>query len=277
MADKALLIGINRYPGCPLSGCVNDVTDMAHFLVDAYGFKSSSITLLTDERATTKAILTGLAALVQGVQSGDRILFHYSGHGAQVAARKDEHVHGMDDVICPVDFDWSEPHLIRDLQFHEIFSALPEGVKFNWVADCCHSGTLDRDLAPPTKGKKASSTKKPKILGERFMPAPVDVAWDHRVARDLGHASRNIHRTSIEKALPIGFISGCKDRQTSADANFGGRANGALTYFLLQALKKQKDQPLTAVVDGVRAALKKSGYSQVPQIDGTRVNTPFLG
>jgi len=277
MTDKALLVGINRYPGCPLSGCVNDVTDMAHFLVSELGFKSSSIRLLTDERATTKGILTGLSWLVQGAQSGDRLLFHNSSHGAQVAARKDEHVTGMDDVLCPVDFDWSESHLIRDEHLHQIFSSLPEGVKFNWVADCCHSGTLDRELVAPARGKKAASSKKPKILGHRVMPAPADVAWDHRIARDLGHSSRNIHRTSIEKALPVGFISGCKDNQTSADASFGNRPNGALTYFLLQALKKQKDQPLMVVADSVRAALKKNGYSQVPQTDGTRVTLPFLG
>jgi hypothetical protein len=37
-----------------------------------------------------------------------------------------------------------------------------------------------------------------------------------------------------------------------------------------------KDQPLSKLVDVVRADLKKNGYSQVPQIDGTRVNVPFL-
>jgi hypothetical protein len=270
--DRALLVGINRYPGCPLSGCINDVTDMAHALVDKFKFASSSITLLADERATTQRILGALNKLVHGAQAGDRLLFHYSGHGAQVAARKDEHVHGMDDVICPVDFDWSEEHLIRDVTFHQIFSALPDGVKFNWVSDSCHSGTLDRDLEPPAK----KGSKKPKVLGPRCMTPPADIAWNHhRVARDLGHSSRNIHRTSIEKALPVGFVSGCKDRQTSADANFGGRANGALTYFLLKHLSA--DQSLAKVVDAVRADLKKNGYTQVPQIDGTRVTAPFLG
>ena len=270
MADRALLVGINKYPGCPLSGCINDVTDMANFLVDKFKLASSSITLLTDERATTAGILDALNKLVQGAQAGDRVLFHYSGHGAQVAARKDERVKGMDDVICPVDFTWEEQFLIRDFRLHQIFSTLPAGVKFNWVSDSCHSGTLDRDLEPP--GDLGTRV----ILGSRCMPAPADVAWNHhRVGRDLGHVSRNIHRTSIEKALPVGFVSGCKDRQTSADASFGNRPNGALTYFLLKHLAP--DQPLSKIVDAVRTDLKKNGYTQVPQVDGTRVAVPFLG
>ncbi|HET7402221.1 MAG TPA: caspase family protein, partial [Usitatibacter sp.] len=35
MANRALLVGINAYPGQPLNGCVNDVKDMAGLLVDA--------------------------------------------------------------------------------------------------------------------------------------------------------------------------------------------------------------------------------------------------
>jgi hypothetical protein len=50
--NRALLVGINSYPGAPLNGCVNDVTDMANFLVDNCNFTMSDIRLLTDARAT---------------------------------------------------------------------------------------------------------------------------------------------------------------------------------------------------------------------------------
>ncbi|MFA6233844.1 MAG: caspase family protein, partial [Bacteroidota bacterium] len=89
MADKALLVGINKYPGAPLSGCVNDDLDMAHFvtLAEKCGFDPKTVRLLTDERATTKEILSRLDWLVSDLAPGDRILFQYSGHGAQVATR----------------------------------------------------------------------------------------------------------------------------------------------------------------------------------------------
>jgi hypothetical protein len=41
MSNRALLVGINRYPNVPLDGCVNDVKDMANLLVSRCGFASS--------------------------------------------------------------------------------------------------------------------------------------------------------------------------------------------------------------------------------------------
>ncbi|MFH1476981.1 MAG: caspase family protein [Verrucomicrobiota bacterium] len=57
--NRALLVGINAYPDAPLRGCVNDVTDMANFLVARRGFAQADIRLLSDRRATT-AVSIGL-------------------------------------------------------------------------------------------------------------------------------------------------------------------------------------------------------------------------
>ena len=70
MANRALLVGINAYPGQPLNGCVNDVNDMAQFLVDRCGFSTDDIRLLVDDRATTDGIKERLAWLVQGAAAG---------------------------------------------------------------------------------------------------------------------------------------------------------------------------------------------------------------
>ncbi len=51
--NKAVLVGINEYPGCPLEGCVNDVSDMAQFLTSKCGFAPRDIRLVTDAQATT--------------------------------------------------------------------------------------------------------------------------------------------------------------------------------------------------------------------------------
>lgn len=277
MTDRALLVGINAYPGAPLAGCLNDIQDMAATLVSDYGFKSSSIRMLVDKRATTAAILTRLKWLVAGAKAGDRLVFHYSGHGAQVADRNNnDEIDGMDEVICPVNFDWDEKHLIRDDKFAELFGTVPAGVHFVWISDSCHSGSMTRELGPPPKKRKSvKGAKKPKILGSRFMPAPLDHAWRHRVATDLGHKAKGI--ASSAPKMNVAFISGCKDNQTSADAEFAGRPNGALTFYLLQSLKRLKGQSVTAVVEATRAALKKAGYDQIPQIDGTLIDKPFLG
>lgn len=278
MTDKAVLIGINSYPDAPLAGCVNDVKDMAEFLVSCCSFKPGAIRLLVDRRATTKGILTRLAWLVRDAKPGDRLLFHYSGHGAQVATRNpQDEIDGKDEVACPVDFDWDDIHLIRDKTFHDIFSKVPAGVKFVWVADACHSGSLDRGFEMPSKKTKPVKKSKAKVLGHRFMPAPADHEWRLRVADHEKKPASKIAAKVLSTPLNIAYISGCRDNQTSADAEFGGKPNGALTYFLLQSLRKDPKAPLTTVIDMTRAALAKNGYSQVPQIDGSEINQAFLG
>ncbi len=254
--NRALLVGINKYPGQPLNGCVNDVQDMANFLVSHCGFAMDDIRLLVDERATKEAIVERLHWLITGVKAGDRILFHYSGHGAQVPTRNPQgEVDGLDEVICPVDFDWSDAHLIRDKEFNELFAALPEGVDFVWISDSCHSGDLWRDMTQPTVSIKT------------IIP-PADINWRLHTA-----FQKEIKIRSLEKAasnLNLALISGCKSNQTSADACFDNKYNGALTYFLLKELQSENglNEPLSAIVTNVCKALKKNHYSQVPQLEG---------
>lgn len=59
--------------------------DMKSFLMHHAGLKTKEIKTIKDKKATTRAILDGLAWLVDGVQAGDRLFFHYSGHGAKLA------------------------------------------------------------------------------------------------------------------------------------------------------------------------------------------------
>ncbi len=128
MANKALLVGINKYkiPGADLNGCVNDVTNMRDILLKFFGFTTKEIRVLVDERATKKNIMERLKRLVGGAKAGDRLLFHYSGHGSQVVDRDgDELKDRMDEIICPHDMDW-DGNFISDDDLHALFANIPE-------------------------------------------------------------------------------------------------------------------------------------------------------
>lgn len=255
MTDRALLVGINKYPGAPLYGCVNDITDMATYLMASCKFAPTAIKSLKDSAATTTAILSGLQWLVTGAKAGDRLFFHYSGHGAQVPTKTPAgEVDGLDEVICPVDFDWSDRRLIRDKQFRTLFSTIPAGIEFVWLSDSCHSGDLSKGLLPPK-------------MNRRVMPLPGE---GHPIHGDLAKA-RAVHRTK-KAAAPVAFngalISGCKSDQTSADAYINGRYNGACTYYLLQELRKTPKAKLSDVVARMDASIKAAGYDQIPGIEG---------
>lgn len=263
--DRALLVGINAYPDAPLRGCVNDVTDMAAFLTAKCGVAAASIRLLTDDRADTASILDRLAWLVDGLQPGDRAIFHYSGHGAQVSARDAGGNAGpVHDVICPVDFDWTAERMITDDQLHALVAKVPAGVEFVWISDSCHSGDLEKSLRRNTIRKS--------------MLAPVDVAW-----RAVAAAEQQLAPLSFVHAvngLNAALLAACKSDQTAADACFQGRANGAFTYYLLQALNAPRGlaQPLTGVVAATRGALSAAKYQQEPQLAGSLdiMRRPFL-
>ena len=268
--NRALLVGINKYPGNELNGCVNDVTDMAHFLVRRCGFRNADIRLLTDARATRDAIWSRLGWLLTGVQPGDRLLFHYSGHGAQMPTRNPMgEVDGLDEVICPVDFDWSDAHAIRDKDFNHLFSAVPRGVEFVWVSDSCHSGDLTRGFAPP----RAAGGKHKTLL------PPADIDWRLQTAREAGTRAQGMVNSA--RGLNVALIAGCRSDESASDAVFGGRPNGALTYFLLTELGKSDGLrvPMHQLVGRTGSDLQSAGYkSQHPQLEGSSITAgrPFL-
>lgn len=268
MANKAFLVGINKYPGAPLAGCVNDVNDMAQFLVACGYYKPEEIRLLVDERATTKEILARLDWFVADTRPKDKRFFHYSGHGAQNATRdRKAEVDGLNEIICPVDFDWTIARMIMDKQFIAIFSKLPYGTIFNWISDSCHSGDLTRGLFNP-------HNRKGKLAIPRIYPHPVDVAWRNAIAKSKGHQK---DKAFIGKKLDVGFISGCQSNQTSADTQMQGRPCGALSGYFLKIMRDASNRRLPETVVGAKitAVLTRDGYDQRPSVEGARATRPF--
>jgi metacaspase-1 len=264
MVDRALLVGINEYPGQPLRGCVNDVMDMAKFLVEKCNFASDDIRLLVDARATTDGIRDRLGWLLTGLSPNDRILFHYSGHGAIFSRRNSQgQVIDKQDTICPVDFDWSRDHAILASDFQKMFATIPSGTHFVFVSDSCNSGDLARAM---------------RQFAPKFMVPPADMAWRVATAEQKQIPLKTMRSIAHDNCA---FISGCRSDQESADASFGGRPNGALTYYLLSILKSQDylKQALTKVVPAVVQVLQENNYDQKPQLHGpdALIALPFLG
>jgi hypothetical protein len=258
MANRALLVGINAYPSPnQLRGCINDIEDVAAYIKAQSRFRDDEIEKITDAKATTANILAALERLVAAVKPGDRALFHYSGHGAQMPTRSKGEIDGLDEVICPVDFDWSDAHVIRDDDFNRIFSKVPEGVEFVWVSDSCHSGTLTK--APPPPGHeedKPRMIEPPEALAEEIDRAQKD-------------ADLRVRQLTAPTKLNVALISGCTARQTSADAHIDGRWSGAATYFLLRQLRAKPNQPLTDLVRSVNHSLRDARYDQEPHLFGS--------
>jgi len=276
MAKKALLVGINRYriPGADLRGCVNDVKNLRTVLTTYCGFAGKDIKTLTDYAATTKAMRDAVAALVKGAKKGDVLLFHYSGHGANVPDKNGDEADRRDEILCPTDLDWKDPLL--DDWLRTTFNRLPAGVSFTVIMDCCHSGTNTRAILPPDA---------PVI--PRYLPNPWDLMATESGRNLRGKVKGSLRRSTparrkkdiVAVNIPEVLVTGCRDTQTSADAEIGGSFNGALTYNLVAAIKAARGKlTYRELHAGTVKRLKKGGFSQVPQLEGRAPNLdrPFL-
>ena len=280
MKRKALLIGINSYPTSPLNGCIPDIKLMYKIFKDIYGYRDFQV--LDDSNATKKKILRGLQWLCAGAKKGDELVVDYSGHGTQCPVTTKTagfEIDGLDECLVSYDFNWDEP--LRDDDLNQFFTNLPKGVKVLFIADACFSGTLLRN---PTSNK----------VKNRYLPPPPSIILTGEIDLDddlciistnsRSKEGKGMYRqpfiiNSVEQGDAI-LISGCSDRQTSADAYINGRYHGALTFFLAQTLKEANwNISYTDLIIKVNEKLDREEYEQDPQLEGKEVylNKPFLG
>jgi len=245
---KAVIVGINSYSQSPLQGCVNDAEDVIAYLTNVAGLAHGDIHPLFDGRATKEAIVSALRDMIAGSGPGDHLLFHYSGHGTQVESQDLDEPDGLDECLCPVNFDWDDPSTqLRDNEFAAILATVSPGTAMTAVLDSCNSGDMSKALLRVT----------PRA---RFLPWPVDIAY--RLAKH----KRKLRRTPQAARSNSLIISACRSDETSADTSFEGRANGAFTYNFLTTLRARADMALGDLMTKVTGNLVS--FHMHPEFDG---------
>lgn len=257
MATKALLVGINAYRDAPLKGCLNDVEDVRGLLTRKCGVPESAIRILRDGEATDAGIRSALAQwLVGGAQSGDRLFFHFSGHGSQLPSGGVLH-----NIICPFDFAWDDPSLrgITNADFSATFDKLPNGAELVWISDSCHSGDLARD----ERGLH------PRDAIPRFLPPPPVIMAEIERLRAAKAGLREFTH-AIERFDGV-LLAACQSTESAYDAKFSGRPNGAFTFHLLRQLASPEGltRDMTSLLAAAASEVQKAGYRQHPQLRGT--------
>jgi hypothetical protein len=262
MTAKALCVGINEFVNLPtgnwLQGCVNDAEDVAKWLTAKPAFNPSDVTILKDADATKKKILDALTGMLTepGV---DHVVFTLSSHGTQIPnTDDDEEVDGVDEVfacyeIAAAGDDWDRDTVIVDDELRELFAKVDERVLVEVVLDTCHSGDGLRsiDLIP---GRLPRFIPPPTVEGIRRVQSAQEPNRLRDLVKHLPTATRPV------------LYAACRSDQVSADAHFGGRANGAFTYNFLKAVGDGK-ATRAKVISQVKAALAKGRFDQVPQLE----------
>ena len=229
--NSALLIGIN-YTGTDneLYGCIND-TSSINSLISSYNYQK--ICILTDnaqKKPNRANILTEFKNLLSNSQSGDVLLLFYSGHGSYISDKNNNEKTGTDQVIIPCDLN----EIVDDELKSIIQTNLKKDVTLIALFDCCHSGSI------------------------------LDLKYQYMDSLDKNNFTENINES--ETTGNVIMISGCNDVQTSMDATINNKNQGAMTWAFLESFKSEKNITWRNLLIKMRDLLKKSNFTQLPQL-----------
>ena len=129
---KALIIGLNNYPGSPLSGCIKDATQMKTILEkNGDGSPNFDVKLITDEKKqiTKVDIKKAIETLFSG--NADVALLYFSGHGL---------IKSTGGCIVTPDYERYDEGVSMD----EILTLANESETKDKIIilDCCYSGAF---------------------------------------------------------------------------------------------------------------------------------------
>lgn len=169
---QALLVAVGQYPPASRIRPIAAVTDLKFIkpVLEANGFSPAATTMLINEKATKKAIISSLKNLAAKTGKGDIVFISFGCHGQQirdqrtVEAGKDED-DGYDEALVPYDAKSrynptgykGENHLRDDELFpllQQIRKKAGKEGSLLILLDACHSGTGTRaDDFPGSRGE----------------------------------------------------------------------------------------------------------------------------
>ncbi|HEY3331454.1 MAG TPA: caspase family protein [Capsulimonadaceae bacterium] len=242
-ADKAIVVGVNSYPGLESSarlyGAVNDA-NLAASKFQSLGF---SVTSLTEKGATKDSILNAISAAAKSAGGDDRFVLYFAGCGT---VHKDG-----DDFLLPYDasgFDFAS--FISQEDLAEAVSIVP-GRSRTVIID---AGFNDYDYgatrhAAPVPAKMRSrfyyTTKRNVLRPDPTREAPVPMQADTN---------------------QICYFVAANDTQTAYEREFDSKTYGIFTRYLIPRLTAQKElwgSINSAVTESVRSDV---GKGQLPTL-----------
>ena len=152
--QRALLVGVGKYsvPGIDLPGIDLDLVRMRETLL-RMGFEDSQIRSLLDSQATSSNVVSEFKAwLRDGVESQDRVVFYFSGHGSNTPDFNGDESDGVDEVLVTHDVRRITRNgkraltgVVDDDTIASLIADIPS-TNIWIIVDACHSGTVTRDI-----------------------------------------------------------------------------------------------------------------------------------
>lgn len=243
----ALLVGINRYDDprlIQLNGAVNDSELQKQLLIHRFGFNPSDILTLTERDATRENILQAFQEhLIKSAKPGDVVVFHYSGHGSQVADPDKVLDGGRVSTIVPIDSGLPPgyPHKggkVNDITGHTLWLLMQaiNTENLTFVLDSCYSGGARKGLL--TVRSRPGDQELLRITDPKIQLLASNEEQEYQ-KQLMSRLKLNSAGLSAQRKIgvPKGvMLYAAQANQEAIDAPFGDISAGVFTYVLTRYL-----------------------------------------
>jgi len=282
---RALLVGISDYLSIRegsgwgvLPGAVNDVEMQRELLVHRFGFQSSDVRCLKNEKAKRENILGELNDLIQWAKPGDVVVIHYSGHGSTVDDPDRTFKDNLNGTLVPWDSDLPPGGgEVNDITSGTLFLLLralkTENVTV--VLDSCYAGGGTRgNLVIRARPGQAELLLRGNQDGAKLVASQQerDYQTQKLVEQKLSRATW-IQERQDGLAKGVALVAAQRN-QEAADATFAGDAHaGVFTYALTRYLWQQtQNESMGTVLVAAKAKTERllstldgKKHSQTPE------------
>ncbi len=281
----ALIIGIDDYKTCPLSGCVNDAKRIESYInspivTNQY---NTEVLCLHNEVAKRTSIISTIESHLGQAEEGDVAFLYFSGHGAQELADTqlwhEESDKKLEGLVCHDSLETDILLADKELRFliHQLAQNNPHIVT---VFDCCHSGENTRGI----KEEEIVFTKRQLVYSKMSAAFPKRRWEDFCFNRDIDQTI--LTTKTFNEVIPQGNhiqLAACQSDESAYETylnNWG--KGGVFTYTLLQVLERSKGQVSYYDLKSRIQLYIKNQFNQRPTIyvrgnDSGEIYKQFLG
>jgi hypothetical protein len=259
----SLVVGIDNYPSQPLFGCVNDATAITQMFTEIGGFTNPVV--IPENEATARNIKRQLRKKIVNLRANDELVFFFAGHGTPFPEGNNGVNH---QAICGIDFNNTFDTIITDADIAITLQDLQRDARLTMIIDACLSGGLQGDIDH---------------FFDQFFDLALSSAFRQRTLALSPDLDATVRRNDVLGSSQsfagviaphnVVLLAACQAKQAAGEADFGGRVNGVLTYFLRQhlSLPVSIGEPASATRDAVREVIHANGFLQTAELHGRTI------
>ena len=183
-------------------------------------------------------MLNEIKNLLVNAKSNDLLFLCFSGHGSQTTDLNGDEKDGLDEMIITADLQSITDDSLNSL-IRTSIPASSTNVSLFVLFDSCHSGTM------------------------------LDLKYQY--LDTLNNNNLTLNEKNADTNCNVVMISGCLDKQTSADAYINKKSQGAMTWSFLESLNTNPNMTWKELTQSMRTLLSKSQFEQIPQLSSGKL------